>query len=82
MVQQWEYLEIRVGGGWWFDSAGQRGMGNHLNPETETGQLPWSSPIPRLQELGRDGWELVGTVAGPELGGYKLFLKRAIAVAE
>ncbi len=79
LVTTWEYLEILVVGEAWFDTSGDKGANEMLNARTTQGRLLWSTPVARLQQLGQIGWELAGVLPAADLGGYKLFFKRAAA---
>lgn len=59
-MQRWEYLEVFLNYSWakWHDSTGRQG-------ELVTGAKItdihwWQHSGPLLNELGREGWELVG----------------------
>jgi hypothetical protein len=83
-MQQWEYLEVLVHYygismkqvGEWHDSMGRRG--NLVRMELE-GHGFWYHSGGLLNELGAQGWELVGIEEDPVQGsgsGVKWVLKR------
>jgi len=68
-VQGWEYLEIAIQGHRWSDSMGRSGVLD----EMLGGHFLNSAPL--LNELGAQGWELVGVQSTPSYES-KLILKR------
>jgi hypothetical protein len=72
-VHGWEYLEVYVFDGSWTDSSGRKGR----LKEVSVGSLArgFRDTTPLLNELGRQGWELIGTT-GSSVTCYKLWLKR------
>ena len=70
-MQSWEYLQVCVIDRNWADSLGRNGQ---LAPGPG---LDWRLVTPLLNELGGEGWELVGTTSGDGRANiYQLFLKR------
>jgi hypothetical protein len=76
-MQQWEYLEVYLfqaepGQGLWADSAGRNGS-MEINDQPGF-KFRWNTSAPALNDLGREGWELVsGLNAG---SGHRLIFKR------
>ena len=66
-MQCWEYLTVYVQSRSWHDSLSRRGS----FPENR-------QPAELLNELGEQGWELVGTSSGSDASVYRLFLKRSL----
>jgi hypothetical protein len=72
-MARWEYLEVAVdlSKKTWRDSSGR------------SVKLRKGSTAPILAELGREGWELSGTVPLDRASGaYRLYFKRAPAAAQ
>lgn len=73
-MQAWEYLEIELRESKWSDSLGRGG-------ELES-FIDSSSPYPArnsaalLNELGAQGWELIGVQGSEYVSRAKLYLKR------
>ena len=76
-MQKWEYMELLAGPRTWQDSAGQAGE----TPSIGTASLErWWSVTPILNELGTEGWELVGIApySTHAFSGFRLFFKRPL----
>jgi hypothetical protein len=66
-VQQWEYLDLMVLSADWADSQGRSGKLTEFPVE---GRDEYWTVGPLLNQLGAEGWELVGFQGG------RLILKR------
>lgn len=74
-MQRWEYLAVHFEGRHWADSLGHRGdVVNAGRPYNETVNND-HQPGKLLNELGDQGWEVVGVASG-DASDYRLFLKR------
>ena len=76
-MQPWLYLCVMTWDADWADSAGRTGKFPQVKGRFSSGD--WHDPASLLNELGKEGWELVGTVSGATAGCYKLILKRPVA---
>ena len=64
-MQQWEYLQVAVHEHHWHDG---RGRGGKLRAAGDSQAA--------LEDLGLEGWELVGIASGQFSSTYRLFLRR------
>ena len=71
-MQQWEYKDVHVAATTWTDGTGSRGSLQRF--AHEAGHSFWSANQ-LLNELGSEGWELIGSAAGAA-DHYVLFFKR------
>lgn len=74
-TQKWEYIELRVFGPDWADSRGNAGRLVSL-PIKQGGAAQWRWTSPVLNELGEEGWELVGMADDASPNAYTAFFKR------
>jgi hypothetical protein len=75
-VQKWEYLELYTSGPQWADSFGESGMAEP-GPKPKNWPHRWGTVQPRLNQLGQDGWEVVGIT---QVGDFVRYLfKRPVA---
>ncbi len=72
-MQRWEYLEVEVNYfyGWWRDSLGRRGK--LVDSEEADPNQPFSHSGPLLNELGEQGWELIGIQVLPHGGTFRTY---------
>jgi hypothetical protein len=74
-VQKWEYLELRVFGPEWADSAGHFGKLESVPTRSGTGpQRRWTAS--QMNVLGDEGWELSGFADDESPNAYTAFFKR------
>jgi len=73
-MQVWEHLCVMVWEADWADSLGRSGRLDRVKSRFSSGD--WHDLAPLLNELGREGWELAGTLSGGGTHNYKLILKR------
>jgi hypothetical protein len=74
-MQRWEYLTIFISTVTWQNSLGRTGTLRNIYPRAlESDRV--GDPTELLNELGEQGWDLVGVNSGYTLTTYKLFLKR------
>jgi hypothetical protein len=58
-MQVFEYLEVRLSGWRWEDSAGKRGR---ITPGAGRSPTAQDMMASRLEEMEAEGWELIGVV--------------------
>jgi hypothetical protein len=75
-MKQWQYLEVAYAPGKPTLSVSTGGW-LPVDLIQVPDQYGWAAVTPALNELGAQGWELVGAVQ--ELGVTKLFFKRPLA---
>jgi hypothetical protein len=76
MMAKWEYLTVQVTLGEWYDSAGRKGKNNLLSEFVAGNEDKVYHPTELLNNLGEDGWEMVGVASTDSSQRYKLFFKR------
>ena len=74
-MQRWEYHEVFVAGLRWGDSVGRYG---EVPRGVEIGaRFPvQGTMMSAANELGAEGWELVGVISTNDLNHYRLVFKR------
>ena len=72
-MQRWEYYQMTIFQGEWWDSAGSSGKLRQVGSARMAGNTFYDA-VPTLDSLGAAGWELVG-MAGT-MGDCVLFFKR------
>lgn len=72
-MDHWDYLEAYVYQDEWVDTSGRRATLTHKFKVRDA--VVYFSSSTMLDELGREGWELV-SVAYVDMTLYRLFLKR------
>ena len=74
-MQKWEYLELRVFGPEWADSASRCGKLETVPTRSGTGpQRRWAATL--MNGLGEEGWELAGFADDGSPNAYTAFFKR------
>ena len=73
-MQKWEYFVIRV----WLDKDGHNILEALINGITSSQFLKYSGYIQLLENMGREGWELVTVVNAGQRSEYILHFKRPI----
>jgi hypothetical protein len=75
-MDKWEYLTVQITLGDWHDSTGRQGKNNVLSDFISGNADKVYDPTELLNNLGEDGWEMVGVASTDSSQRYKLFFKR------
>jgi hypothetical protein len=75
-MEKWGYLTVQVTLGDWHDSTGRKGKTDVLSDFTVGNTDKIYAPTELLNNLGEDGWELVGIAGTDSSQRYKMFFKR------
>ena len=75
-MEKWEYLTVQVTLGDWYDSTGRKGRNNVLADFVVGNDDKVYVPTELLDNLGEEGWEMVGVASTDSSQSYKLFFKR------
>jgi hypothetical protein len=75
-MEKWEYLTVQVTLGDWYDSTGRKGKNKVLADFVVGNDDKVYDPTELLDNLGEEGWEMVGVASTDSSQRYKLFFKR------
>ena len=75
-MEKWEYLTVQVTLGEWYDSTGRKGKTDLLSDFVAGNEYKVYHPTELLNDLGEEGWEMVGVAGTDSSQRYKLFFKR------